>query len=208
MAILSLPGTPRFQSASFQSRVNVRQFQSSEDGSVQTGQKPGSVWILEAALPPMSRAVAQPWLAILMQLKGGAGRIYAGEPFMTAPLGSIPGTPLVKGASQTGNSLITDGWTINQSDILLAGDMIAFELPSGGRQLTMITSDASSDGSGDSTLAIEPALRESPADDQAIITASPTCVMRLMDVDGATWEPDTSGLYNIAFTLIESFNTG
>ncbi len=47
-----------------------------------------------------------------------------GDPVNTSPRGAATGTPLVKGASQTGNTLTTDGWTTGVTGILKAGDWI------------------------------------------------------------------------------------
>lgn len=38
--------------------------------------------------------------------------------------GSGSGSPVVDGASQTGNSIVTSGWTASASNVLMAGDMI------------------------------------------------------------------------------------
>lgn len=208
MAILSLPASPRFKAGDFRLLTNVFQHRSAADGSTQTVEKAGAHWALEAVLPPMTRAVAAPWLAFLASLDGPAGRFYAGDPFVTTPLGSVPGTPLINGASQTGNSVITDGWTATQSNILKEGDLVAWDLPSGGRSLHMITADVNSDGGGNATLTIHPPLRESPATNATVITASPTCVMRLTDNDATHWEIDAAGIFRASFSAIESFNTG
>lgn len=208
MPILSMPGTPRFQSGLFRVVTKTRTFMSSEDGSSQTKIKPGAQWLLEAALPPMTRAEAAPWTAFLAELDGPAGRFYAGDPFALAPLGGATGTPLVNGASQTGTSLITDGWTVSTTGILLKGDYLAMDLPLGGRSLHQLTANADSDGAGAATLPIRPAVRESPADNAAVIVSSPTCVMRLLDDEQAGWSIDAGGFYTIAFAAIESFNQG
>lgn len=209
MPILSMPATPRFQTGIFSLVTKTRSFTSAEDGSVQTKIKPGAQWLLEAVLPLMVQAAAQPWTAFLSELDGPAGRFFAGDPFKLAPLGVGTGTPLVDGASQIGTSLITDGWTPSQTGIMLKGDMFAMDLPGGGRSLHQITADADSGaGAGAATLAIHPAIRESPANNATIITASPTCVMRLLDDDQAVWSIDSAGFFTIAFTAIESFNLG
>tara|TARA_R100000995_G_scaffold84920_1_gene65844 strand:- start:378 stop:2360 length:1983 start_codon:yes stop_codon:yes gene_type:complete len=70
------------------------------------------------------------------------------------------GTVLVNGASQTGSSLIVDGLTAAPQ----AGDVFKV---AGIDKVYTVTSDASV-SSGGSTLAINPALASSPADDAAI----------------------------------------
>lgn len=112
------------------------------------------------------------------------------------------GTPVVNGASQTGSSLVTDGWTPDVT-VALTGDYIAFDTPSGKRELHMVVEDAVSDSSGNATLTIEPPLRESPADDEAIIIEKTTCVMRLAEQD-VGWDADTIALFGITFNAVEA----
>jgi hypothetical protein len=76
-------------------------------------------------------------------------------------------TPLTNGASQTGNSLITDGWA-NSTAIFTRGDIFTMvginavnpqsRQDTGALRQFVITDDVSSDGSGDATLPIEPAM--------------------------------------------------
>jgi len=84
-----------------------------------------------------------------------------------APRGIATGTPLVNGGSQTGTSLITDGWTAGQTGILKAGDVIRI---AGLNAVFDITADANSNGSGQATLALSPPIfvGQSPADNAAL----------------------------------------
>ena len=104
-------------------------------------------------------------------------------------VGTKAGTPLVNGASQTGSSLVTDGWTAS-SDILNQGDIITIagvyrvhpetKQSTGELQQFVVTADASSDGSGNATISISPSIitsgakqnvSGSPADNAAITVA-------------------------------------
>src|SRR5688572_4132803 len=77
----------------------------------------GQVWVMEAGLPPGSNEDLEPLVAALCSLNGRDGTFLFGPPG-TTKRGAATGTPLVKGASQTGEDLITDGWTINITGIL------------------------------------------------------------------------------------------
>jgi hypothetical protein len=100
--------------------------------------------------------------------------------------GTFGGTPLVKGASQTGASLITDGWTasgavIKDGDVITIADVydinpINKQVYSHLKQF-VCTADGTADGSGDLTLTISPAIvttggkqnvSAGPADDAAL----------------------------------------
>lgn len=102
-------------------------------------------------------------------------------------VGPLGGTPLVNGASQTGASLVTDGWTAAAAARLKQGDVFTiagvFAVNPQNRQSTgalqqfVVTADTSSDGSGNATIPIYPAITTSgayqnvsagPADNAAI----------------------------------------
>lgn len=87
--------------------------------------------------------------------------------------GAGGGTPLVNGASQTGSSLITDGWSNSITNVARAGDVIRVD---GLSPLLRITADANSDGSGNATLSISPPIPagSSPANNAAITRADCT----------------------------------
>lgn len=82
------------------------------------------------------------------------------------------GTPLVAGAGQTGRTLATDGWP-NSATVLRYGDLI--EVNGGLHQLT---ADATTNGAGQVTLQIEPALKSSPADNAPIEYLQPTALFQ------------------------------
>lgn len=88
------------------------------------------------------------------------------------PIGVATGTPLVNnigGYAIGTTSIATDGWTISTTGILKQGDIISF---AGHSQRYIITADTNSDGSGNSTLAITPALTASVANNEAITVQS------------------------------------
>jgi hypothetical protein len=95
-------------------------------------------------------------------------------------------TPLVKGASQTGASLITDGWA-NSTAVIKKGDVFTIAgvnhvnpqslQSTGAVQQFVATADGTSDGSGNLTISISPSITTgtgfqtvdgSPADNAAI----------------------------------------
>ena len=112
--------------------------------------------------------------------------------------GSPAGTPLVNGASQTGRSLVTDGWNASIA-IFKAGDYLK---EAGSDKVYMVTADVSSDGSGDATISIEPALVSSPADGAAISHSSvPFTVALTSGVQ--EFSTDTTGLFTYEIDMEE-----
>lgn len=86
----------------------------------------------------------------------------------TQVIGNLGGTPAVKGAAQTGTSLITNGWSNTITNLLAIGDNITLtgvnavnpqsRQSTGSLQDFVIQATAASDGSGNSTLTISPAI--------------------------------------------------
>jgi hypothetical protein len=141
---------------------------------VQTIEMPSARWRFSFTLDQLEEADAALMQAFLAQLRGQAGRFFMYNMARTAPRGIATGTPLVKGASQTGTSLITDGWTISQTGILKAGDFFSVN-----GELKMVVADCNSDSGGNATITFEPPLRAAPADNAALTTASPTATFKL-----------------------------
>ena len=137
----------------------------------------GSAWGLTIALDPNDRETMAPWMAFLLSLRGPRGSFMWGPVLLGTPLGAVGGTPLVKGAGQTGFTLVTDGWP-NSTLVLKKGDL--FQV---GTRFHMITADATTSGSGEVTLDFCPAIREAgvPADNAPIITSNPRGMFRLVD---------------------------
>ena len=88
----------------------------------------------------------------------------------THTVGAYGGTPLSNGADQVGSSIITDGWTASVSGLLLAGDTITFAgvfeinpvtYESTGRLQTFtVLADVASDGAGNATVTVSPAIND------------------------------------------------
>jgi len=205
MSILSLPSVTQFAECRFVCQGNTQEHVSPLTRSVQVMEFTGARWLASFALAPMTRANAETWCAWLANLQGRAGRFYAGPTDATSPRGIGTGTPRVKGGSQTGTTLLTDGWTAAQTGILLTGDYLAWATPSGWRELHLVCADADSDAGGNATLTIAPPMRETPADNATLIVSSPTCVMALATDDDARWDVDTAMHYAIRFNAEEAF---
>ena len=102
-------------------------------------------------------------------------------------IGAQGGTPVVNGANQTGSSIITDGWSNTITGVVVQGDIMTFAsvngivpntatktgggVSTGQLQQFVVTADADSDGSGNSTISIDPPIITSGA--FQTVTASP-----------------------------------
>ena len=168
--------------------------------ATQVQQHQGQLWAAEVEIAATTdRADAEEWLGFLGQLMGPYGTFLMGDPRGATPRGNAVGTPLVDGASQTGNVLVTDGWTPNVAT-LKAGDYIQI-----GQRLYKVLKDINANVSGQMTLDIYPRLRESPANNAAITTSNCVGLFRLADSEVKMVESDTSDLaYAISFAAVEA----
>lgn len=198
---LTMPTTPGFTRTRFGLARVTGLFESSFTGATQTIERPGGRFTAEYALPPMLRAKAAAWVAFMVALRGAVGTFKGFDPDAKTPRGIATGTPLVKGAGQVGNTLLTDGWTVGQTGILKAGDYLSLALPS--QRLYLVVEDANSDGSGNATLIIEPSLRESPNDNAALTVTNPFGLFRLAS-DDAIWDASELGVFGVAFAAVEA----
>ena len=197
---LSLPNTTSFESARLTARSVVGVSKSPFTGATQIQKHQGQIWELEIKLVSMARANAEAWLSFIISLNGMQGTFLAGDPLGSTARGNAGGTPLVKGASQTGNSLITDGWSASQSPILSAGDY--FQIGSGSSsKLYKVLADANSDGSGDATFDIWPSINTAVADNSAITVSSAKGLFRLASNEMG-FDLQQAQQYGISFSAI------
>jgi hypothetical protein len=146
----------------------------------------------------MTREEAEDWLSFLLKLNGKEGTFLAGDFDAETPRGVATGTPLVDGASQTGNSLATKGWTVSTTGIMKAGDYIQLGTGSTSRMYKVLE-DVNSDVTGDATLTLWPSLRSSPADNDAITTQSCKTQFRL-SANSVSWS--TNSLMHYSITIV------
>jgi len=180
-------------------RSNTQVFTSPTTGVSQTAEAPGAAWSVQMVFRPLTEDDARTLIAFLVGLRGMANRLTLHDHSLTAPRGIATGTPLVKGAAQTGGTINTDGWTINATGILKAGDWVGI-----GGELKMIRADVNSDASGNAALLVEPPQRSSPADNSAIITASPTAAFMLADDGQAGWNVTAARSYGLTVNAVEA----
>jgi hypothetical protein len=162
----------------------------------------GQFWEAEISLPPMKRADAEYWISFLLKLNGSYGTFLLGDPNGATARGVATGTPLVKGASQTGNELATDGWTTSTTGILKAGDYIQLGTGSSAK-LHKVLDDVNSDSSGNATITIWPDLRSAPSDNAAIVVSGAKGVFRL-STNQSDWDVNEASIYGMTFPAREA----
>lgn len=106
--------------------------------------------------------------AYLGPLSGMDAFDTAQQPMHT--VGAYAGTPLVNGATQTGSTLVTDGWSNSITGLLKVGDTFTiagvYEVnprtyqTTGRLQRFVVVSDVNSNGSGQASITISPAIND------------------------------------------------
>ena len=193
---LTPPASPIHSRIDFELETVVAISESPYSFVSQTQQRAGERWLISVSLPPMTRENAAPWIAFLSKLNGRKGTFYYGSYLMGTPQGLAGGTPLVKGAGQSGQSLDIDGCTISVN-FLKAADFFSLD-----NKLYQNLNDVSADGSGNATLDIRPRLR-GHADNTALVTSFPKGIFRLRD-NLSRWSESETKHYLVAFTAEEA----
>lgn len=126
-------------------------------------------------------------------------------------VGPLGGSPTVTTANQTGNTLLTTGWTAAAAKRLNKGDVFTITGVQGvnpmSRQATgklqqfVVTADVASDASGNATIPISPAITSAGVDQT--VTASPGAGAAITVIGAAgTVSPQALGFHRDAFALV------
>lgn len=125
-------------------------------------------------------------------------------------VGALGGTPLVNGASQTGATLVTNGWTAAAAERLKLGDVFTIagvfavnpqsRVSTGQLRQFRVTANTSSDASGNMTIPIAPSIITSGA--FQTVTASPAHAAALTVLGAASVvSPQNLAFHKSAFAL-------
>lgn len=154
---------------------NTEMFVSPLNGAIQTNDRGGERLGATLDFINMDQDKRATVLALVARLNGMQHRVNL--PFHAiSNRGAFGGTPLVAGASQTGNSLNIDGASLSITNWIREGDVFSVN-----DEMKICTADANSDGAGAVTLSFWPRLRTAPADNAAIETTTPTGVFMLAE---------------------------
>ena len=158
-------------------------------------------WVITADWVGLTRAQFAPIQAFVVAQRGQWDTFTAVLPAHKLPQGVASGSPLVNGASQQGRTLATRGWTASMAGVLKAGDFIGI---AGQTKVYMVTADASSDGYGNATLVIEPALMAVPADGSSLVIRNVPFTLALSsDTQESAVTP--GAFYNFSLQFAEAF---
>jgi len=205
MTTIAFPTLSRAAPSSMQWRLesNTRTFVSPLDGSVYTTEMPGAKWAFTLDLPSLQEADAALLQAFLLKLRGQTNNFTMHNWARPIPRGTALGSPVVNNSSgspltsQTGASLITNGWTAGAT--MKAGDYFGVN-----SELKMSVADSTADGGGNMVLTFEPPLRNSPSHGAAITTTRPTAIFMLTE-PRSEWSNSPGGFSSFSLQGIEQF---
>lgn len=185
------PSSPAFNSLNVKS-IQHTYVSRSLTGRRQARQIGGQFWKMTATFPPLTRAQFAPIYAFVVKQRGRYESFSIVPAVISTGLGSPAGTPLMRGASQTGRTLATDGWNASIA-IFKAGDFLKI---AGNDKVYMVTADVTSNAStsADTPISIEPALVDSPADNAAITHSSVSFTVSLTS-GVQEFATDSTGLF-------------
>lgn len=198
----SYPTTPAFRSVAFRSE-HTALVDVSQSGKRTARDFGGHRWLFGVDHVRLTADTFWPLYAFLLKQRGRFESFQIVLPDKATPRGLASGgggTPVVFLSGQTGRSLTTNGWTANVTNMLKAGDV--FKL-AGHSKVYMLTADASSNGTGVMTLNFEPALRQSPADNEALTIHSVPFTVMLSDPE-LSYETTPPAFYALAFEVEEA----
>ena len=123
-------------------------------------------------------------------------------PYYELPRASV-GTPLIAGANQIGDTIMTDGWSPNGTKVLNAGNLIqiagVYEVqprgdrrPTGRLQTFKVVEDVTSASSGNTAIKIYPEINTGAIPSEAYLTGSPSGTDTRTPADAST-VPNPSG---------------
>lgn len=165
---------------------------------------PAAYWSLTTALTTLFvQSVAEPALKGFLA-KIANFEIYLDQNIQSQTVGNYAGVPVVNGAGQTGSSLVTNGWTASISTLLNVGDAFTIagvyavnpqnQQTTGALQNFVVTTGASSDASGNSTIGIYPPITTSGAYQTVTVSPANLAAITVKGTAGQTYAQ------NIAFT--------
>jgi len=130
----------------------------------------GSVqrWGFRLEYSNRSRAEMAELMAHAISQRGQYGSFTFVPAVLGQPQSAVSGTPLASGATASGRSISTDGWA-NSVTAMKAGEFVKFN---GHNKVYMLTADVVTDGSGQATLSIEPALYADVADNEPLVVSN------------------------------------
>ncbi len=175
-----------------------RQTDGAFGAAIQSIDKAGSRYAVDASFSQLDEDCARELIAARLRSKTTGETVRWSWPQPTYD--GLVGTPLVKGAGQSGSLLAIDAATAGAP--FRALDFFSFETESRAWLHAVHTSGVA-DGSGEASLAISPMLRVIPADNAALNFSAPV-IEGLFAGNDVGWKLEQLCVYGVSFTIFEN----
>jgi hypothetical protein len=196
MATITFPSSPKPSGMQWRLIMPAQNNVSGWTGQRQVIASNRGWWECQFTLPPIVGTTAvKPWRAYIAQARGMANDFQV--PVHPTAQSALSNTVLVRGAGQTGRSIVTDGWP-NSTTVLSAGDYVTID-----DQLLQLTANVTSNGSGIATLTFEPPIRSAPSDNDPVEYKNPYALMYF--IEEPTLSAEIGDVYTLSFQFRESF---
>lgn len=198
---LSLPTNTRIRTIDLTAINAVAYSQSPFTFSGQAHAYSGQMWQADITLPAMRRSDADQWITFLMSLRGQFGTFLLGDPVACSPrglAGSFLGTPVI--TNQTGGTISVTGASRSKTNWLLAGDYIQIGTAADAT-LHKVLQNASTDGSGGTTLEVWPHVRGTRS---GSIAVNNTVGNFRLSSNQQSWSVNEASIYGITFGAMEA----
>lgn len=163
------------------------------------------LWKVMLTPARFNRAECAEWEMLLLSMAGRQNQLALWHLDRPAPRGTLRGTMTLTGAHAAGATQITLVAAGQAAKTLLKGDHLG--LGSGTtRQVVKVAADATSDGSGNITVTVHPALRNAFAAAAAVTWDKPKALFRRLD-SASSMSHQRGGVDGTALDLIEDWRS-
>lgn len=180
-------------------RYRDQTFTSGLNGIESSLELPGAKWAVSMTFGQREGKEGRLLAAFLTSQRGKIGRFNITPDSFAPPRGTAEGQPRVKGSSQRGAQLVTDGWLGNQAEALAIGDYFSVN-----GELKMVTDPVIVDANGLAIIHFAPNLHQAPPDNAEIKVTRPMVRVKLMN--NARWMLNHPVLYGITIDCVEALD--
>jgi hypothetical protein len=199
MSVISFPTTLYAKSLNWsQSRLDVAF--SSIFGSQSVEVSP-PLWRVELESDRISELDSGAWQSLLMKLRGQTNQLELWNLARPAPLGTMRGTMTLNTAAAQGDVVLSIIAATEATKTLKAGDMLGIGSAT-TKQVVMVVTDATADGSGIISVTVEPPLRNAHLIAAAVTWDKPTVLFRRTEAD-VGWDYESIFASGFSLSLIE-----
>lgn len=163
----------------------------------------GPLWALLLQPKQFNRLNYADWEALLLKLCGRQNQLEVWHLDRPAPLGTMRGTMIFNGAQAQGATTLTISASGQGGKTLLTGDHLGFGSGT-TQQVVKVVDPATADGSGNITVNVKQALRNSFAAGASVTWDKPKALFRRVSTE-TSMEHTRGSVTGIALDLIEDW---